>query len=225
MLAYKLAVCYFFQVARSNLEWSGLTASLWLSFSSPSGRSAQRFLGAADQAGRARAGSARQSAAGSRCAGRAAADESLLRTGGVFGGQQGPGCEPRLCGSSHSGAGGRCRRAAPARPAFRRGRLGVAEDQDRPRRRQDARRLYRASPSLVARDDLHRAGIGQPRSRDRSSRWRGTWSFTTEPAPSIQPLEFAVNLRTTPVTLARPVLLGSLQRDLLHPGGQLRADA
>ncbi len=27
----------------------------------------------------------------------------------------------------------------------------------------------------------------------------GTWSFTTEPAPSIQPLEFAVNLRTTPL--------------------------
>ena len=52
----------------------------------------------------------------------------------------------------------------------------------------------------------------------------GTWSFTTEAASRASLARHSARPGGRAGPLARPVLLGHLQRHLLHPGGQLRAD-
>ena len=89
-----------------------------------------------------------------------------------------------------------------------------------------ARRLHRAGRAARSpRRDLRGARVGRPR--------RARPGDPRTPAPGASPprrpprsisLEFPLDLESRAGPLARPVLLGALQRHLLHPGGELRAD-
>ena len=113
-----------------------------------------------------------------------------------------------------------------ARPSSCSGRAGTspraARDgcgRSRTSRRQVARRLHRAGRPLEARDPLHGARRRPaPRGRAWATPDAGTWSFTTEAAPSVHAAGVPARPGGRAGPVARPVLLGHLQRHLLHPG-------
>ena len=126
----------------------------------------------------------------------------------------------------------RGRRAAAARQPVRGGRLGVAAAEERPLGRPVARRLHRTPWAAAARDAIHRDGAcsaGRASGSDGATASdlpsvAGTWSFTTEAAGPAHRLAFAARPGRRARPLARPVLLGRLQRHLLLAGGELRTD-
>ena len=137
----------------------------------------------------------------------------------------GPGGEPRLRGRPHFSRRGAMPSSCSGRAAgsSRAGSGWLKPKCDLSGGKSLAVYIEPARPS-EARDDLYvhvsaslEGGAGQARGRgDLELHHRGG---PVGPGPGVpaQPED-----RAGPV--ARPVLLGSLQRDLLHPGGELRAD-
>ena len=181
---------------------------------------------AAGEARRAAARPARQPPAGSRCAGRAAADEPLPRAGDAAGGRRPARWTPSRCRVGLQPEGGEAVELLRPGRRFAEGASGwLRPKQDLSGARSLAvyvepgrRRWQPATRYTVARlGRPRRAGPARPRT----------------PAPGASPprrpprsmrLDFPLDLERRAGPLARPVLLGRLQRHLLLAGRELRAD-
>ena len=107
--------------------------------------------------------------------------------------------DPESVAVRPAGGGRRGRRAAPAGPALRRGRLGLAAAEAGPLRRPVAGRLRRARQAAEARDPYTvRVSAGPVRGAGPPTD-AGTWSFTTEAAPAVHALNFPLDLKAEPV--------------------------
>ncbi len=130
---------------------------------------------------------------------------------------------PRLGRRPTDSGRGPDRRVAPDWPPVRDGRIGMAANQERPLGRPVARRLHRAFRAPPARDAIHGTRIGRPGGQGRQAHRRHLELHHRGGEPVACPgVPARSGNRSGPV--ARPVLLGPLQRRFLLQGGPGRPD-